>query len=60
MSETKFPGPYVNKCTIDDPIMIRVDLDKMDIGARTSGMPKGGIANDMNLEHVGNATGSKK
>ena len=52
MSDTKFPGPYVNTCKIDDPIMKRIDLDKMDIGARNSGMPKD-VKNSMNLEHVG-------
>lgn len=57
MSQTKFPGPYINKCDVNDPVMIRVDLDKMDIGARTSGMPKGGIKNDMSIEHVGGTEG---
>lgn len=57
MSDTKFPGPYVNTCKIDDPIMMRVNLDKMDIGARTSGMPKES-KNGMNIEHVG--TGATK
>jgi hypothetical protein len=59
MSDTKFPGPYVNTCKIDDPIMIRVNLDKMDIGARSSGMPKGGLSNGMSLDHVGSSAGKK-
>ena len=53
----KFPAPNLNKCEADDPFMIRVKTTHSDIGARTSGMPKG-IDNLAPLEHVGGKDGS--
>lgn len=50
----KFPGPYVNQCKESDPIMERVPLDTMDIGARKSGMPTSADAKSdgMGIKHV--------
>lgn len=61
MAETKFPGPYVNETKVDRSVMEYVDFDKMDVGARASGLPKGGIkTDDLNLDHVQNrSTGSE-
>lgn len=55
----KFPQPYLNDCKAEDPMMERVPMDRMDIGARAPGMPKQGevTSGDMNLVHVGNGTG---
>ena len=56
---SKFPAPYVNDTgpsREDDPMMVRVPLPTMGIGARRSGLPKD-IGNSNTLEHVGNTTG---
>jgi hypothetical protein len=59
-SKGRFPKPYVDDVREDDPIMKRVQQDKLDIGARASGMPKGVRADEAKIEHVGdNATGKK-
>lgn len=54
MAESRFPGPYVNSTQKDESLMKYVPMDKMDIGARASGMPKGGIGEGMRLDHVSN------
>lgn len=54
MADTKFPGPYVNQTKKDDSLMKYVPMDHLDIGARASGMPKGGIGEGMRLDHVSN------
>ena len=54
----KFPGPYLNSTNADDPVMIRVPMDKSDIGANAAGLPKGGVNSGiMSLKHVGGAMG---
>lgn len=53
----KFPGPYKNDTNADDPIMKRVPMKTLDIGARTSGLPKGIGADSMGIEHVGGSAG---
>lgn len=55
----KFPGPYLNDTVKDESIMQYVDTDKMGIGARTSGLPKGSDVKNssMGLEHVGGTAG---
>jgi len=54
----RFPGPYINTTTADDPMMIRTDMDKMGIGANNAGLPKSVNAEDMKLKHVGGSLGS--
>ncbi len=56
---TKFPGPYINSTKAEDPMMIRVPMDKTDIGARSSGTPKD-IKNSNNIVHVGDAATGRK
>lgn len=62
-SKGKFPGPYLNDVKENDPLMKRVDQDNLGIGARPSGMPKGGAAptaDEVTISHVGDsATGRK-
>jgi len=53
----KFPGPYVNETRENDPIMKRVNQDKLEIGARNSGLPSS-IRNSNNIDHVGGTAGS--
>ena len=53
MADRRFPGPYIDSTKENDSIMKRVDLDKMDIGARGSGMPKDSKSEGMGLKHVG-------
>jgi hypothetical protein len=55
----RFPGPYLNECNENDPIMKRIaNFDNSDIGARTSAMPKGGVnSSDMAIKHTGGALG---
>ena len=38
-SEGKLPGPYVQDVKVDDSLMEYVPFPKMDIGARSSGLP---------------------
>lgn len=57
MADTKFPGPYVNKTAKDESIMEYVPMDSMDIGARSSGMPKE-VKNSNSIDHVGGSTPS--
>lgn len=52
-SISKFPGPYVNSVREDDPVVIRVNQDRGEIGSRTSGLPKDVTSSDMSIEHVG-------
>lgn len=52
-STSKFPGPYVNSIRENDPVVIRVNQDKSEIGARSSGMPSGMMTESMSIEHVG-------
>lgn len=49
---SKFPTPYINDTKAEDPMMIRVDMHNMGIGARKSGMPTHPKAN-MGISHVG-------
>lgn len=55
MPQGRFPGPYVSTVTEDDPLMERVPQDKLEIGARASGMPKES-KNGVTLSHVGSST----
>jgi hypothetical protein len=59
-STGKFPGPYLNDVKAQDPIMKRVDQDNLEIGARPSGMPKGGIKSEASINHVGETATGKK
>lgn len=52
-STSKFPGPYVNKVSEKDSVVIRVDQDNGEIGSRPSNMPKDIASSDMGIEHVG-------
>lgn len=52
-STSKFPGPYVNKVSENDPVVIRVNQDKGEIGSRSSGMPSDLMTDGMSIEHVG-------
>lgn len=55
----RFPSPPINDTgpsREDDPMMVRVDPDKMGIGARSSGLPKA-IGNTNSIEHVGGSFG---
>lgn len=52
-STSKFPQPYLNSIREDDPIVIRVDQNKGEIGSRASGMPKGLETDRLGIEHVG-------
>jgi len=55
----KFPSPPINSTgpeREDDPMMVRIDHDKMGIGARSSGLPKA-VGNNNSIEHVGGSFG---
>lgn len=57
----RFPGPYLNSTTADDPIMERVPMDKTGIGATSAGLPKGGVnAQGMTIKHVGGTMGKSE
>lgn len=53
MSTGKFPAPYVDSVRENDSIVIRVDQDMSEIGARPSGMPKMMMTEGMAIQHVG-------
>jgi hypothetical protein len=57
-----FPKPYKDDVPREgsEPIMEYVPFDKLDIGARSSGLPKGGTNNVKSLEHEGKTTGGRK
>ena len=60
MAESKFPRPYQDNVPKEnaEPMMEYVDFARMGIGARSSGLPQGGVNGVKSLEHVGNsATG---
>ena len=59
-SKGRFPKPYVDDVRENDPIMKRVDQDKLDIGARSSGLPKGVRNDEAKISHVGESAGGKK
>jgi hypothetical protein len=52
-STSSFPKAYVNSIRENDPVVIRVDQDKGEIGSRSSGMPKDTLTTGMNIDHVG-------
>jgi len=56
-SISKLPSPYVNRVSENDPIVIRVDQDRGEIGSRASGLPGNVRSEKMNLEHVGKNAG---
>ena len=54
----RFPSPYLNETNASDPIMERVPMDKMGIGANNAGLPNSGVnSGDMTLKHVGGDMG---
>lgn len=58
MGGANFPKPSINSVNEDDPMIERIPTDKMDIGARASGLPKSDVTSTvMGIEHVG---GGKK
>jgi hypothetical protein len=57
----RFPSPYLNDVKANDPIMERVPMDSMDIGANSAGMPKGGInSGNMTIKHIGGGLGKSE
>lgn len=50
----KFPGPYLNDVKKDESMMQYVPMEKTDIGARASGMPKNVKSESTSIEHVEN------
>lgn len=58
MSSDRFPKAYDSTVKRDDALMVYPTMDKMGIGARSSGLPKEASAGPKSLEHVGKSTGS--
>lgn len=52
-STSNFPKAYVNSIREDDPVVIRVNQDKGEIGSRSSGMPSDLKTDGMTIDHVG-------
>lgn len=48
----KFPGPSINRLIDEDPMIVKVPMEKMDWGARKSAQPKD-TKNSMTIRHVG-------
>ena len=54
MAKQSFPGPGLNECVEDDPMMIRRPPNHMDIGARKSTLSQTHEKTSlMNIKHVG-------
>lgn len=51
--------PYVNELKMDDPMVERVPVEKMDIGANAAGKPKMS-RNNMGLTHVSGGVGGAR
>ncbi len=58
-SKGSFPRAYVNDVPAEGQArnMEYVPFDKLDIGARSSGLPKGTMNGIKSLEHVGGSAG---
>ncbi len=57
----RFPSPYLNSTNANDPLMERVPVDQMGIGANSAGLPKGGInSGNMTIKHIGGGTGKSE
>ena len=59
MSAGKIPGPYQNSVKVDDGLMVYPPFEKMDIGARNSGLPGSASAGPKALQHVGSGEGQR-
>ena len=61
MAEGRFPRAYDSNVKVDRGMMEYVPFEKMDIGARASGLPKNSPNEIKSLEHVGGvASGTAK
>lgn len=58
-SKGRFPAPYISDVKAEDPIMKRVPMNHLDIGARASGMPKS-MDDAAKIVHVGEAATGRK
>ena len=57
MASNKFPSPNINRLIENDPMIVKVDLDRGEnAGMRSSSMPKN-IKNSMTLSHIGKDSG---
>jgi hypothetical protein len=57
----RFPKAYDSTVKRDDAVMVYVPMDKMGIGARSSGLPKEASEGPKSIEHVGkSASGNGK
>ena len=53
MTSGKFPKAYSSDVAVDRGMMEYVEFEKMGIGARPAGLPKGSVNDIKSLEHVG-------
>lgn len=61
MSSGTFPRPYQNDVPSEGktPGIETVPFDRMDIGARSSGVPKDPSTGPKSIEHVGSSAGKR-
>lgn len=64
-TKSNFPKAYIDSAKQDDTTMVYVNggaFEKMGIGARASGLPKGNSAPTQieGLDHVGKSSGGRK
>jgi len=45
MASNRFPGPAYNQLIGQDPQILKVNMDIVEVGARRSAFPKGGESN---------------
>ena len=53
MTSGKFPKAYDGDVKVDNSLMEYTQFPQMDIGARQSAQPKGGVSGIKSIEHVG-------
>ena len=53
MANGRFPRAYNSDVSVDRGMMEYVEFEKMGIGARPAGLPKGGVNDIKSLEHIG-------
>ena len=58
-SSGKIPGPYVTDVKVDHGLMHYPPFERMDIGARASGLPGSASEGPRSLSHVGEGVGKR-
>lgn len=58
-SSGRIPSPYLHDVKVDHGLMHYPPFERMDIGARASGLPSAASEGPKSLEHVGGSVGKR-